>query len=62
MTDIIISFLEARTTTEVTDLVIKNHLIMDKCPILWTIARNARRRITIIERVKRQNWLLTEQN
>jgi hypothetical protein len=56
MTDIINAFMEAKTTARVTDMVITHHKLLDEYPFLWTIARNARRRIMAIERQKKLSW------
>jgi hypothetical protein len=56
MTSIINSLMEARTTAEVNLVVNENLELFNEHPFLFRYARNARKRISRIEREKRKSW------
>lgn len=56
MKDLILKFANCQTSAEVDKLVEENFDMMDDCPSLFNFARNAKKRIRVIEREKMKSW------
>ena len=62
MTNLINKFLNANSNREVNQIVNDNLDLLNKTPALFIFAKNARRRITKIQREKRKSWMIYEMN
>ena len=62
ITQIIIKFLEAKTSQKVNDIVNENLELLDANPRLYNFARKARKRINLIKKEKSVSWYTYEMN
>lgn len=58
MTNLINKFLEAKSNSEINEIVNENLETLNKYPRLFSFAKNARKRINRIRREKKKSWKL----